>query len=131
MCGSIIAIYLLGTGSITITEEVRLVRTKSQLTGPRHESFRNSVRVRDQRCIITGVPTLLGTYGWWNTFEAAHVFPLAYLGQWQDNKFDKLISVPPANLSHGLINSVQNGMLLMSQIHVMFDSYCWSIDPDV
>ena len=120
MC--IITICLLRAGSITITEEVPLVRTKSLLTGPRHDSFRNTVRARDQRCIITGVPASLGTYGWWRTFEAAHVFPLAYLGQWHDNKFDELITVPPANLSHGRINSVQNGLLLMSQIHILFDA---------
>jgi hypothetical protein len=54
-------------------------------------------------------------------FEAAHIFPLAYEGH----------RIQPENTRGGTINSVQNGLLLRSDIHQLFDSYDLSINPDV
>lgn len=67
----------LSTGSVTVTDEVPLVRTASLQSGICVAGFRDAVRERDRRCVITGesVP-----YNFWTGFEAAHVFPLAYEG---------------------------------------------------
>jgi hypothetical protein len=41
------------------------------------------------------------------------------------------ISIPPETEAAGTINSVQNGMLLKSDLHQLFDNYAFSINPDV
>jgi hypothetical protein len=63
--------------------------------------------------------------------EAAHIFPLAYEAEWNAKNYGRWINIPPAIVSVGSINSVQNGMLLESAIHALFDSYLVSINPDV
>jgi hypothetical protein len=65
----------------------------------------------------------------WTGFEAAHIFPLAYEGHWTEHGYDRWITIPPKK--GGTINSVQNGLLLESAIHQLFDSYSLSINPDV
>jgi len=117
-------------GSISITDETPLRRSNFTETGPRHVSFRHAVRERDMSCVVTGRLAPLAQYGWWLHFEASHIFPLAYQGQWNDYNYDTLITFPPANPSHGNINSVQNGLLLSTEIHDAFDSYSFSINPD-
>jgi predicted restriction endonuclease len=92
-------------------------------------AFRNAVRLRDRRCIITGKVALGAQYGTWRGFEAAHIFPLAYEEHWRNNNFARWISIPP--ITGGTINSIQNGMLLRSDIHELFDSFAFSINPDV
>ena len=108
-----------------------LVRTiSSSQTGPRVQAFRDAVRLRDGRCIMTGVVAALGArYGNWRSFEAAHIFPLAHEEHWRNNNFARWISIHPT--AGGSINSTQNGMLLRSNIHDLFDSYEVSINPDV
>jgi len=61
--------------------------------------------------------------------KRAHIFPLAYEDHWRNDGYDRWITVPLA--SGGSINSVQNGLLLDSAIHQLFDSYSFSINPDV
>ena len=99
--------------------------------GIRVEAFRQAVRERDRRCIATGRPASLAHLGWWNFFEAAHIFPLDYEQEWNDSNYSRLITVPPADLSHGTISSVQNGILLTQEMHLPFNNYSWSINPDV
>ncbi|KAG0124168.1 hypothetical protein HOY82DRAFT_200346 [Tuber indicum] len=122
--------YIVTAGSITVTDEVVLTRTPSLPSGTRVASFRDAVRQRDRRCIITGRPARLAHLGSWETFQATHIFPLAYEEYWNDRKYSRWITVPPANESSGTINSVQNGILLGNAIHCLFDSYSFAIDPD-
>ena len=98
-------------------------------TGTRVQAFRNAVRSRDQRCVITGTPAHRAQYGSWTGFEAAHIFPLAYEQYWTQNDYGRWISIIPD--SGGKINSVQNGLLLRSDIHQQFDTYGFAINPDV
>jgi hypothetical protein len=65
----------------------------------------------------------------WTGFEAAHIFPLAYESHWTQYDFNRWITIPSPK--GGPINSVQNGLLLKSDIHQLFDSYQVSINPDV
>lgn len=60
-------------------------------------------------------------------FEAAHVFPLAYRGYWDEHNFGRWITTG----TDDTINSVQNGILLRSDIHTFFNNYLFSINPDV
>jgi len=70
--------YIVTNGSIAVTNEAPLLRTLSLYSGTRVDSFFESVRDRDERCVITGRPAVISGVTHWTTFEAAHVFPLAY-----------------------------------------------------
>jgi len=101
-----------------------------QQTGVRVQAFTNAVRSRDQRCVITGEEYLNDDI--WTGFEAAHIFPLAFEGLWKDFNYGRWISTPDeGEIKGGKINSVQNGLLLRSDIHQLFDMYEFSINPDV
>jgi hypothetical protein len=100
-------------------------------TGTRTRSFGNAVRWRDGRCVITGRPAPDAASGNWSGLQAAHIFPLAYEGHWDQSNYLSLITIPPASEEAGSINSVQNGLLLRNDIHQLFDSYDFSINPDV
>jgi HNH endonuclease len=112
-----------------MNNEPWLVRTISQATGTRVQSFCDTVRERDRRCVISGERAPGAHINRWTGFEAAHVFPLAYEDHWRNNGYDRWITIPPAKGAG--INSVQNGLLLDSAIHQLFDSYSFSINPDV
>lgn len=68
-------------------------------------------------------------YGYWKGFQAAHIFPLAYEGYWIQQNFSRWITIPASNGDN--INSKQNGLLLRSDIHELFDVFDVSINPDV
>lgn len=112
-------------GDFAVNDEPVLTRTVSNQSSSRQESFRVAVRQRDGKCLITGQrPISLDT---WPGLEAAHIFPLAYYGHWVQHNYDRWIT-----LHAGLpINSVQNGLLLRSDIHQMFDGYLFAVNPDV
>ena len=98
-------------------------------TGSRLQSFREEVRKRDKRCVITGKIPVNAYLDVWSGFHAAHIFPLAYQDHWNQHNFDRWITISNANGE--AINSKQNGLLLRSDIHQLFDSYIVSINPDV
>ncbi|MCJ1386120.1 hypothetical protein MMC17_009245 [Xylographa soralifera] len=111
-------------GPLSINNEPWLVRTISLSTGTCPESFRNAVRARDKRCVITGQESI--SLDNWTGLQAAHIFPLAYLGHWVEHNYGRWITVQ----TEQPINSVQNGLLLRSDIHQLFDMYFVSINPD-
>ncbi len=123
------AIDLYSVGFFTVSNEPILTRTISLSTATRLQSFRNEVRRRDGRCIITGQEALGIDQDHWTGFEVAHVFPLAYEGHWVQHNFARWITIPAVNGE--TINSKQNGLLLRADIHGLFDNYDLSINPDV
>ncbi|KAF1808731.1 hypothetical protein P152DRAFT_404785 [Eremomyces bilateralis CBS 781.70] len=121
--------FIVATGRFQVNNEPWLVRTISRATGTRAAAFTEAVRSRDRRCVISGaiVHTFDGV-DFWDGFEAAHIFPLAYEGDWIGHNYGRWITIPAAK--GGSINSVQNGLLLDSAIHQLFDAYYMSINPD-
>ena len=124
-------LYSLQTGSVALTKEAPLLRALSLHSGPRIVSFRDAVRDRDRRCIISGLPVLRPELGRWGFFEVAHIFPLAYEDLWNKSNYSSWTTIPPANQIDGSIHSVQNGILLTANVHALFDAYHVSINPDV
>jgi len=94
-------------------------------------AFRPAVRDRDRGCVVTLAQGIIGGVGFWELFEAAHIFPLALSPLWNNSRLGRWITVPPARESDGSINSVQNGIFLSRDMHVLFDTYQFSINPDV
>ena len=118
---------------IQINNETPLLRTISLQSGTRVQAFRDAVRSRDRRCVITREVAISADRGRWDGFEAAHIFPLAFEGLWNDYNYSCWITNPlnGEEINGGKINSVQNGLLLRSDIHQLFDMYTLSINPDV
>ena len=110
---------------------VPLTRAISRKSGSRVDAFCDAVRLRDGRCVITGKEVLNAGRGQWDSFEAAHIFPLAYENYWKRTDFSKSITILPDNPSHGTINSVQNGLLLRNHMYKLFDSYDIAINSEV
>ena len=100
-------------------------------TGTRVDKFKDNVRERDGRCVVTKEENRGKEFGLWTSFEAAHIFPLAYEHQWKTQGWSQQITILPSRKSYGTINSVQNGILLRDDIHSLFDTYFFSINPDV
>ncbi|KAJ8098943.1 hypothetical protein POJ06DRAFT_296662 [Lipomyces tetrasporus] len=79
------------------------------------ELFRSQVRARDRKCVITGRHNVEADRGIWRGFEVAHIFPVA-----SEQLF----------IYDNGINSRQNGLLMQSTVHQMFDGLDFSINPD-
>lgn len=112
-----------------MNNEPWLVRTTSHSTGTRTQSFCDAVHSRDGRCVISGEEVLTAHTGSWRGFEAAHIFPLAHEDHWIRYNYSRWITILPDR--GGTINSVQNGLLLRTDIQQLFDGYDFSINPDV
>ena len=108
-----------------MNDEAPLLRCYSMsTTGTRKRSFKQVVRERDGKCVISGRRPFAND---WTGLQAAHIFPLAYREYWISHNYGRWVTVP----STDKINSVQNGLLLRADIHHLFDSYYISINPDV
>jgi len=108
-----------------------ILRTLSLPSGTRVQAFCYSIRDRDRRCVITGRPGVIDGASFWSTLDDTQIFPLAYEKHWNDCNYGRWITAPPASESDGSINSVRNGILIGGDIHALFDSNDFSINPDV
>ena len=114
-------------GEIKLTEETCVRRVLTPNRSTRDNSFRDAVRARDGKCVFTGaVHGVMGPDDW-TSFEASHVFPLGRQQLWHQCGYDHLIKNPGGDP----MNSVQNGLLLSSHLHQLFDTYGVSANPDV
>ncbi|PUU72847.1 hypothetical protein B9Z19DRAFT_1007705 [Tuber borchii] len=120
--------FVVTDGYVTVTDEVPLLRAILPKSPKPIKPFRNAIRQRDQGCVLSGRRALMK--GSWTGFDAAHIFPLAYEGYWNDCGFSDLITAPPATKSDSAINSPQNGILLSASEHHFFAAYDVSINPD-
>ncbi|KKZ61105.1 hypothetical protein EMCG_04301 [[Emmonsia] crescens] len=113
-------------GTIHLTSEAWIARRVSHSESGREDSFRNGIRARDGRCVITGQVNLLAPYRW-TGFEAAHIFPLEKETLWRQFGYGRWIT----NIEGGSgINSTQNGLLMLGHLHTCFDQYLFSVNPD-
>ncbi|KAE8445133.1 hypothetical protein EG329_013735 [Mollisiaceae sp. DMI_Dod_QoI] len=124
--------YINSLYPIEISNETPLTRIISQQTGTRVQAFVDAIRSRDRRCVITGRVAINADRNRWTGFEAAHIFPLAFEGLWKEYNYGRWIKSPSngEEIKGGKINSIQNGLLLSSDIHQLFDMYDFSINPD-
>ena len=121
--------FVVADAAISVNNETVVTRTVSRSTGTQLEEFRDQVRERDRRCVVSKRENSVAQFGVWTGFEAAHIFPLAWEKYWRDHNFDQWITLPPEQ--GGTINSVQNGLLLYGGVHAAFDHFQFSINPDV
>ena len=120
---------LIRSGILEQNGEEAFTRANSTTTGTRVRDFQHALRERDRGCVVSKVENTLRFLEMWSGFEAAHIFPLAYEGHWHAGGYSDFINIIPSH--GGAINSVQNGLLLRGDLHTMFDTYIFSINPDV
>ncbi|KAI5291425.1 U3 small nucleolar RNA-associated protein [Ascosphaera aggregata] len=117
-------------GTMTLTDEPWLPRISCYSVSGLDNNFRDSVRTRDGRCVVSGVVNELAKRGRWDSFEAAHVFPLEWESVWTDEKYSRWVKNSEGVGSIAQMNSPQNGILLTSNLRRWFDQYLFSINPD-
>ena len=69
-----------------------------------------------------------------DVLEAAHIFPRAREVTWNRNNYGNIWitdTTPTSQIGQNRIYSPQNGLLLRSDIHKLFDRYGFAIDPNV
>ncbi|KAK9320588.1 hypothetical protein V1517DRAFT_205545 [Lipomyces orientalis] len=112
------------TGTISLTEEPCVTRSYSDSdSDTTTDEFQHQVRARDRKCVITGTVNTDADYDHWTGFEAAHVFPLSCEKLLVNSGFPRFTTATA-------INSCQNGLLMLTDIHQQFDAYLLSINPD-
>lgn len=102
---------------IRTSDEAFFPRTLSLSSTLRETAFRDHIRQRDGRCVITGDINYEAVDNKWVGFEAAHIFPLALDQLFASHGFAQLIT---HNDPVGE-NSPQNGILVDSSIHRLWD----------
>jgi len=111
---------------IHTSDEIFFPRTLSLSSTTRPLSFRDQIRQRDGRCVITGDINYEAVDNRWVGFEAAHIFPLAL-----DQLFGSLGFAQLFTYSHSVgANSPQNGILVQSDIHRLWDDYSIAVNPN-
>jgi len=116
------------TVQVQRSDQVYYPRTLSLSATSRDSRFRNQVRDRDRRCVISGqvIPERDIQDGYWGGLQAAHIFPLALDHLFNSLGYNNLIThnVPPG------VNSPQNGILLRSDLHEYWVCYAFTVNPD-
>lgn len=124
------------TGPVNMTNEEWVPRIFSHSSSDQDTQFCGAVRRRDGGCMVSSVPNLRAQANMWQAFEAAHVFPLEYESLWLSMGCEQWI----ANINgvkgnriieNSGINSVHDGLLTRSYLYQEFDSYLFSINPNV
>jgi hypothetical protein len=66
-------------------------------------------------------------------FDAVHIFSFAREKTWVEKGMARFITdaVPPTQQGETKIHSVQNGLLLKTDIHGLFDAYAVTVNVDV
>ncbi|KAK9234609.1 HNH endonuclease-domain-containing protein [Lipomyces kononenkoae] len=117
------------TDTISINDEHCIIRTLSRTKTGRNDFFRDRVRDRDKKCVITGTCNRRPDIDGWTGFETAHICPVSHEEYFVRNGFSRWITNRTGPGDTG-INSVQNGLLMLAHIHELFDSFDISINPD-
>lgn len=95
----------------------------------REDAFRQGIRARDGKCVISGMVNRRAPFNMWSGFEAAHIFPLESESYWIEQNYGRWIQDVTPGITK--INSRQNGFLLRGDIRTDFDNYLVSVNPNV
>lgn len=125
-------------GPVDMTDEEWVPRIFSRSSSDQDTQFRDAVRRRDGGCMVSSVPNLRAQVNMWQAFEAVHLFPLEHESLWLSTGCKQWIANMNGVQQQGNriiensgINSVHNGLLMRSDLHREFDTYLFSINPDV
>ncbi|KKZ64477.1 hypothetical protein EMCG_09548 [[Emmonsia] crescens] len=118
------------TGPIHLNDEPWVARLITYSISGRENQFRSRVRARDQKCVISGRVNNLIQLNMWPAFHATHAFPLECENIWCQFNYGRWITNMDDAVDISKIDSTQNGLLMDSSLHNLFDQYLFSINPD-
>ncbi|KAI0272164.1 hypothetical protein BGY98DRAFT_165290 [Russula aff. rugulosa BPL654] len=98
-------------------------------TPAREPHYRTRGRIRDGKCLITGLKTQ--TY---SRLKVVHIFPRAHNVEWIRKGYPSKITDTADETSMGgtiKIDSVQNVITMRSDLHDAWDNYEFGVDPNV
>ncbi|KAA8642529.1 HNH endonuclease signature motif containing protein [Aspergillus tanneri] len=116
--------------SIELSDEPFMRRLPSYSISGREVDFKNGVRARDGKCVFTGIVNPRAHLKKWAGWEASHIFPLEKESYWVESNFNRWITNADSGNHSASIHSIQNGFLLQSHLHQLFDDYSISVNPD-
>ncbi|KAJ7229197.1 hypothetical protein GGX14DRAFT_617291, partial [Mycena pura] len=99
-------------------------------TPARTDHYRNRVRQRDPGCLISGLPVIRDDY---SRFKTAHIYPRAHDATWIERGYPSRITDTASLQTVGgpaKIDSVQNVILLRTDLHDAWDNYKFGVNPD-
>ncbi|KAF8427681.1 hypothetical protein EV426DRAFT_631589 [Tirmania nivea] len=115
-------------GGIEINNERWVYRLVTHSISGRDDTFRDGVRARDRKCVISGMVNRGAQFNIWSGFEAVHIFPLESESYWTEHGYGRWIRDVTPGVAK--ISSSQNGFLLQATVHIDFDNYLVSVNPD-
>ena len=124
-----LAIANFKAGPIEASNETLVHRIITHSISGQEDTFRDGIRARDGKCVMSGMVNRRAPYNVWSSFEAAHIFPLASKSYWMEQNYGRWVKDSTPGVTK--INSRQNGFLLRGDIHTEFDNYLVSVNPDV
>ncbi|KAG6880199.1 hypothetical protein C0992_003863 [Termitomyces sp. T32_za158] len=92
-------------------------------TGSKRHHYRDRVRQRDPFCLMSGRAVRQNLY---DRFQSAHIFPRAHDMEWIKKGYSSLITDSASDQELGgptKIDSLQNMMLLSTDLHHAWDNY--------
>ncbi|KAG6371195.1 hypothetical protein JVT61DRAFT_9818 [Boletus reticuloceps] len=99
-------------------------------TSLRTSAYRERTRARDPCCLISSLPVSRDDF---SRFKAAHIFPRAHDVDWVNKGYPSRITDPATLPELGgptKIDSIQNVILLRSDLHDAWDDYKFAVNPD-
>jgi hypothetical protein len=114
-----------------VNNEPWVARLITHSVSGRDNQFRDGVRARDRKCVISGRPNNLIHVNMWPAFQAAHVFPLGSENIWSEFNYGRWITNMDDAVDVSKINSTRNGLLMDASLHNLFNQYLFSVNPDV
>ncbi|KAJ5371387.1 uncharacterized protein N7496_007479 [Penicillium cataractarum] len=122
--------------ALTDMRAPRRVVTRTRSTGserdPLQRNFRESLRERDQACVMSGLKKRPEREKPFSRLKAAHIFPISRVSEWERGNYQHFISdtSPAHEIGETKLYSPQNGLLLRTDIHEEFDDFSIGVDPD-
>ncbi|KAH8993536.1 hypothetical protein EDB92DRAFT_1854793 [Lactarius akahatsu] len=96
----------------------------------RTSAYRERIRARDPCCLISSLPVVRGDF---SRFKAAHIFPRTHDVDWVNKGYPSRITDPAPIFKLGgptKIDSIQNVILLRSDLRDAWDNYKFAVNPD-
>ena len=131
LSGSFNRLLTLKTGRIEVNNKPWVHRLIWHTVSGREDAFRDGIRARDGKCVISGVVNRAAFLGDWTHFEVVHIFPLEKENLWLAWGYGQWVTDMDGTKGVSKINSCQNGFLLRRDIHSAFDQYLLSVNPGV
>ncbi|EEQ91379.2 uncharacterized protein BDCG_06499 [Blastomyces dermatitidis ER-3] len=117
--------------TVRLNNEPWVARLISHSVSGEVDAFRDGVRARDGKCVISGIVNVRAPWNTWSGFEAAHIFPLACENVCMEFNYGRWIIDMDCTTGVSGINSIQHGLLLRAVLHLDVDNYLFSINPDI